>query len=246
MSFTIRRPLSGNMLKWIAALFMVIDHVGYIFFPGKAIFRILGRLSFPIFAFMIAEGCRYTKHKIRYFLSVFLLAFVCQVAYYITERSLFMCVLVTFSLSILTIYAMQHMKDTFCSGKASVAAKLLSAFILIGVMVFVYVVNLFVEIDYGFAGCMLPVFAALPSTPRKDAPQRWLKFDTLTVRILFLGVGLVFLALSRTTKPFWSLLSLPFLFLYSGKRGKRNMKYFFYVFYPLHLLLLEGLHILLK
>ena len=41
--------LSGNMLKIIAAISMLIDHIGYMFFPDVIIFRIIGRLAFPIF-----------------------------------------------------------------------------------------------------------------------------------------------------------------------------------------------------
>ena len=47
--------LSGNALKIIAAISMVIDHTGMLIFPGEDIFRIIGRLAFPIFAFFIAE-----------------------------------------------------------------------------------------------------------------------------------------------------------------------------------------------
>ena len=63
--------LTGNALKIIAAISMFIDHMGLIFFPGVELFRILGRIALPIFAFMIAEGCKYTKNRLRYFLSVF-------------------------------------------------------------------------------------------------------------------------------------------------------------------------------
>ena len=57
--------LSGNALKIIGAITMLIDHMGVVLFPGIAILRIIGRISFPIFAFMIAEGCRYTKNKLK-------------------------------------------------------------------------------------------------------------------------------------------------------------------------------------
>ena len=48
--------LSGNALKIIAALAMLCDHVGLMFFPHVRLFRIIGRLAFPIFAYMIAEA----------------------------------------------------------------------------------------------------------------------------------------------------------------------------------------------
>ena len=55
--------LSGNSLKIIAAIAMTVDHIGVVIFPNFAILRIIGRIAFPIFAFMIAEGCRYTKKQ---------------------------------------------------------------------------------------------------------------------------------------------------------------------------------------
>ena len=58
--------LSGNALKIIAAITMFIDHMGLMLFPKTLIFRYIGRLAFPIFAFMIAEGCRYTRNRLRY------------------------------------------------------------------------------------------------------------------------------------------------------------------------------------
>ena len=62
--------ISGNQLKILAAIFMVIDHVGLMFFPSMIIFRCIGRLSMPIFAFMISEGARYTRNKLKYFLVI--------------------------------------------------------------------------------------------------------------------------------------------------------------------------------
>ena len=64
--------LSGNTLKILAAIFMLIDHAGLMLFDDNEIMRIIGRLAYPIFAFMIAEGCKYTKNKIKYFATVFL------------------------------------------------------------------------------------------------------------------------------------------------------------------------------
>ena len=55
--------LTNNQLKIIAMISMLIDHIGLQMFPDLLIFRIIGRLAFPIFAYMIAEGCFYTKNK---------------------------------------------------------------------------------------------------------------------------------------------------------------------------------------
>ena len=52
--------LTGNQLKLIALITMTIDHVGMMLLPQLRILRAIGRIAFPIFAYMIAEGCRYT------------------------------------------------------------------------------------------------------------------------------------------------------------------------------------------
>ena len=76
------KPLTGNALKIIAAASMTLDHIGVILFPQVEILRILGRLALPIFAFMIAEGCKYTRNRRKYFGMVFGLGTVCLVVYY--------------------------------------------------------------------------------------------------------------------------------------------------------------------
>ena len=58
--------LTGNQLKILALIAMTIDHVGVMLFPESVWLRVIGRLAFPIFAYMIAEGCHYTRSKSRY------------------------------------------------------------------------------------------------------------------------------------------------------------------------------------
>lgn len=59
-----RFGLSGNQLKLIALATMTLDHVGAYLLPQVLFLRILGRLSLPIYAYMIAEGCRHTRSDI--------------------------------------------------------------------------------------------------------------------------------------------------------------------------------------
>lgn len=238
--------INSNTLKIIAAFSMVIDHIGYLLFPEISILRIIGRLAFPIFAFMIAEGCKYTKNKLRYFLTVFGLGTVCQIVYYVFSNSLDMCILVTFSLSILMIYSMQNFKCKIFSKESSASAKIMSCVIFVMSVGGVYILNTLFRIDYGFWGCMIPVFASLFQINNTDAPESLKKFDCTYVNVLSMGAGLAVLAIVMGGNQYYSLLSLILLFLYSGTRGKRKMKCFFYVFYPAHLTILQGFYILLK
>ena len=71
--------ISASQLKKIALITMILDHMGLLLFPQTQIFRIIGRISFPIYAFLIAEGCRYTKNKYKYLLKIgitFILQFI--------------------------------------------------------------------------------------------------------------------------------------------------------------------------
>ena len=74
--------LTGNQLKLIAMVAMTADHVGLQLLPQVGFLRILGRLAMPLYAYMIAEGCRYTRSRKRYFLSIALMGLLCQLVYF--------------------------------------------------------------------------------------------------------------------------------------------------------------------
>ena len=213
--------LTGNALKLIAALSMTIDHAGLLLFPQYPVLRILGRLAFPIFAFMIAEGCKYTHSRRRYFGNIFALAVLCQSVYYLVDGSLYLSILFTFSLSILTIFALQDFRREPTALRGAV---------FFGAVAGVYFLNRIFSIDYGFWGCMVPVFAALPQNT---------KWDTPVVSTLLLGLGLVFLGLACGGRQMFALAAIPLLLCYNGQRGKWKMKSFFYIFYPAHLVILQ-------
>lgn len=242
------RFLNSNALKFLAGFFMVIDHIGFLFFPTQELWRIIGRLSMPLFAFALAEGCRYTRNKTKHFILLFGLATICQTVYYLFDGSLYMNILVTFSLATLCIYAMQYAKmQIFTHAKWQKQA--FSVALLLGAIAFTaFLCNLtrlnenFV-IDYGFWGCMTPVLASLFDFHRIPAPTLLKKLDCLPLRVLCLGLGLLGIAISHlpATLPFFALGAILILLFYNGKKGKWNTKYFFYLFYPLHLALLEGI-----
>ena len=100
-----RFGLTGNQLKLLALISMTLDHIGLMFewLPPETrlLLRIAGRLAFPIFAFMIAEGCRHTRNMKRYFATLVICGVVCQGVYLMFLKSFYMCVFVTFSLSVI-------------------------------------------------------------------------------------------------------------------------------------------------
>ncbi len=238
------RFLNGNVIKILAAIFMVIDHFGLIFYPSVMVFRYLGRLSMPLFAFMIAEGTRYTKNKLKYLLMVFGLGLICQIAYAIYEpNDIYFSILITFTFSILIIYALFFMKKCLLEEGKRWYFKVLSIILFIFALAFTYVFCYYFTVDYGFWGCILPVFASLFDFNRVNN-EKVKKYDKLILRTVTFAIGVVVLVLTSGNVSFtiYALFTIPIILLYNGTRGKFKMKYFFYVFYPLHLLILEGLY----
>ena len=238
------RFLNGNMLKIIAAVSMLLDHIGVILYPRVHEFRYLGRIAFPIFAFLIAEGCRYTKNRAKYFCLLAGLAIVCQVVCEIATPDLdLMSVLMTFSFSVLLIFALQFFKSCLFN-KAKILKTVLAGVLFVGGVTATYFIMQNTEFDYGFWGCMFPVFASVFDVRRVPAPSILQKLDCLPLRILCTAIPLFFIyrASPFPTIQLWSFCALPLLLLYGGKRGKWKMKYFFYIFYPLHLAALYGIY----
>lgn len=244
------RVLNGNAIKIIAAVTMLIDHFGLIFFPYIAVFRIIGRLSFPLFAFMIAEGTRYTRNKVKYISVIAVLGAVCQIPVIIMNSDYHWNVLVTFALSIGVIYAIDFGKKAFFHKESNTTKKALAVALAIGAPLILFVLSLWVpefHYSYGFYGCMIAVFAALPNTRCIESPPNWMvSIDKIPVRVALMAIPMVMYCI---TDGVWyqnfSFFALIFLLLYSGKRGKWNMKYFFYIFYPAHLLVLYAIFALL-
>lgn len=217
--------LSNNALKIIAMVSMLIDHMGLIFFPQHQIFRIIGRIAFPIFAYMIAEGAFYTRNRKKYLLMIAGLGIACQLVSTISTGSLYQNILITFSLSIAVIFSV----DNFLK-KKNPSSFLLTAFTVISVIFISYIAPMIFEdygfkVDYGIWGVLIPVFVYF-------SPTKTLKifFTTLILAIRIFLVGELQL---------FALLAIPFLILYNGKRGKLNMKYLFYIFYPAHLAIMH-------
>lgn len=242
-----RRFLSGNAIKIIGAITMVSDHIGYVLFPDEEIFRIIGRLAFPLFAFMISEGARYTKNRVRYFLTLLCFGIVCQLPLIVLMNEYHFNIFVTFALSVLGIYALDNFKKQAFAREREALPMLTS--LALGLVTFGVIFALTrseaFHIDYGFYGILLPVFASLPNLSGAEAPGKLARLDCLPVRILCMLIPTVLLAYTMAEIQWFSLISLPLLFLYSGKRGQWKMKYFFYVFYPLHMVIIYGISLLI-
>lgn len=233
--------LNGNAIKIMACALMFVDHLGAFLFPEIAALRAVGRLAMPLFAFLFAEGCFYTRRKLLHFLLILGMGLVTSAAYSFAYQTPRADILITFSLACLVIYPLGALKrNTF---RGDVRAAVLSACALLGAFALAVYVCCFsvLRVDYGLGGVLLPATVRLFDFRSFGAKGALARLYAPATALLPFVVCLLLIALPRGTQQLFSLCALPILLLYNGTRGTPRLKYFFYVFYPAHLLLLAGI-----
>lgn len=214
--------MNRNALKIIAVASMLIDHIGLQFFPDAIWLRIIGRIAFPIFAFFIAQGMFYTRSRKKYILNMLWIGLVSQVPYaFLSSRMYNLNIMFSFIIAALIIVLIEELKK-----KQNVGY-----FILLG-MIFVVaeLLSVFSILSYGILGVLLVLcFYFIKS-------KGW-SFAVAVILIVLMTVKDVLrssFAFENIIQIF-GLLSLTILLLYNGGKGKANLKYMFYIFYPAHL-----------
>jgi hypothetical protein len=81
------RGLTSYHIKLLAAVTMLLDHIGVVFFPEAAGLRIIGRISFPLFIWLLVQGEAHTRDLNRYGLRLAVLGLVSQPIYQLTFRA---------------------------------------------------------------------------------------------------------------------------------------------------------------
>ena len=216
--------LTNNTLKIFAMIAMFLDHLGLQIFPKIYFLRVIGRLAFPIFAYMIAEGCKYTRNRTKYLGVIATFGIIFQIVYFVAMRSLYQGVLITFSLSIILIYLI----DNFLKNK-----KVLNAIYILVVVGIILFANLYLpgvlkrfefRIDYRIPGILMPVLIYYSKGK--------------IMKLIMVSLMLLWLAFIVRGFQWYGFLTIPLLWLYNERRGKVNLKYMFYIFYPTHLVLI--------
>ena len=225
-----RKGLNNYQLKIIAMVTMTVDHIGLLLLPRLVILRLIGRLAFPIYGYMIAEGCRHTRSMPRYLGGVAAVAAICQLVYLFAAGSLYQCIMVTFSYSIGLIWLVQNAVRRKTAGAwGLVTAGVLAAFFVTEILPFLLKGTDY-GVDYGFLGVLLPVCIYLC----KGKAQKL----CIAALVLTLFAG------SSWIGQWFSLLAIPLLALYNGQRGTPGLKWLFYFYYPVHLAVLQGLSVI--
>lgn len=221
------KNMTGSNLKIIAILSMFIDHVGAVLFPEIIVFRVIGRIAFPVFAFLLVQGYHHTGDLRRYFLRLTSFALISEVPFdlaffdeplYMGHQNIFF----TLALGLAAIYLFDRMKE-----------KNMSLSWLLFFMI--AIISEYLRLDYGILGMITILLFHMHY--EKRIPGIW-KVAVLHIFYGLLGSGLFFGAfIFRNSIQAFAVLAMPVIALYNGEKGI-SLKYVFYSFYPLHLAVL--------
>ena len=244
--------MSAFVLRLIACLTMLIDHIGLVFAEDLAsihpllpvIFRVIGRLAFPLFAFGIAEGVTHTSSPGKYILRMFIFALIAQIP--------FMLMVGTHSTGI-AINLFEH--QIILAKKCSVMVTLLLGLIVCSsihegkhfyaalALGFGYILDKTIGMDYGMLGVL---FITALYLSRQSKVGRSLVMVLFCVCFYLPELTAFASKLISTGKPEFTKRVIQFFAMcvpavltlfYNGRQGVKA-KAFTYSFYPVHMLLL--------
>ena len=231
------RGLDGGALKGIAAALMLIDHVGAILLPETVILRCIGRLAFPIFAFFIAEGYAHTQSFGRYLLRMAIWAAVSEIPFNLEFGHFFVPgrqnVLWTFCLALLTLRGLEELRRETGGARYLGCGAALAAGFAAGELL---------RVDYGGWGVLSVALFYLCRQGRYARPG--LLAGMLVLNGLCIGSMKTAVFGIQVPIQIFAVAALPLLWLYNGRPGAKGWRWAFYVFYPAHLLVLEGIRAL--
>ena len=201
---------------------MFLDHYHYVI-GGSEILNVVGRIAFPIFAFTLSEGYVHTRSLKKYLLRLFIFAVSIQMPSILFGYDYPMNIFFTLFLGLLSICI-------FNLKKMNVILKI----ILIGFILFF---SQKFKLDYGIYGILVIINFNIF---RNNKFKILMNFLVLNIyNVIFPKV------FDLPDTQLFSLISLVFIFMYNGEKG-RSMKYFFYLFYPIHFFILEVIKFILE
>lgn len=234
------KKLTATQIKVIAIIAMTLDHIAFTFVPsGTAlhyILHLIGKTTAPIMCYFLAEGFRYTHDRKKYFIRLLLFAVISQPVYYIyvyggapdsvlqfirSLNFLFTLVLAFICLVILTDSKLHMMAK----------AILIAATITLAQFA-----------DWGY---IIPVWTIIFFFFNKDKYKMLVAFIAATIIILPYTFLKNFESFAAFSYNYGALLALIPIKLYSGERDRSNTplkkeinRWFFYIYYPLHMMII--------
>ncbi len=239
------KKLNSNAIKIIAIVAMTIDHIAWAVFPNYSvnalaiIMHIIGRVTCPIMCYFVAEGFYYTKNIKKYSFRLFIFALISHIPYMLMFGSFAekgAIALVPFGTGFLNQTSVMWSLFIGLMMLRVAKSEKLGNFLKVDLIIILCVLAL--PADWS---CIASLFILCIGTNRGKPLNQilWCLFYVVIYSIVY------FFAFSKVYAiiQLGVILSVPSLFLYNGERGKniklnKFMKWFFYAYYPIHLLII--------
>lgn len=219
--------MSSAVLQWIAVVTMVIDHIGFAFFPQHIFLRAIGRVSYPIFAFLLAQGFSLTSNRRKYALRLAVFALLSEIPFQLFSYGRLVPEAPVKNILFTMLIAFGAMWLVKKGGWYLLGAAVLAA----GAEV--------LGCSYGAYGVMLTVCFYLCSRERMQSGELCPgSRERVLVALALLCCTLADCIISGSYFQMTAVFAAFPLALYTGEQGKRMPRYFLYIFYPLHILAL--------
>jgi len=216
--------MTSFLLKIIGVITMLSDHIGDAILGKFSFFNLIGRIAFPIFAFQAVQGYIKTKNFKKHMIKLFIFGCISQIPFMLFLSTFTfqfsLNIFFTFFLGLLALYIYDKCKNKTLGFVAVILISLLGGFIHVDYGTFGI---LLIFVFYFFKDKKLLMALSVISLCFAHYSQNIIHFPTLTSHYL--------------TCALFTCLSLIFILFYNKKEGPKA-KYFFYIFYPLHLLIL--------
>ena len=232
--------MNAFVLKIIACFTMFIDHVGYIVFDGHSSwFNYVGRLAFPIFAFQISEGYIHTHDVKKYLLRLILFAFISQIPFLLFHS------IINNELGLNVIFTL------FFGLVAIIIYDKYNKFVGVFSAIIFGIIAHFLNSDYSFYGVGITFLFYVFN---KNKCLLAISFIIATLMqysyliLVYYNYGFEFLKnVFIIYLPYFicTIFSIIIILCYNKKKGP-STKYFFYLFYPLHMILIYILSFVLQ
>lgn len=237
------KKLTCSDLKFIAISIMIIDHIANgifepmlditgneMFLALDIIFRFIGRIGFPIFCYVLVEGYFHTSNHMKHLTRLICFSFLSEIPYDLFHFGRLFCINeqnVFFTLS-LGIIAITLIDDVLDREIKHIFKFLLSVVFIVSACYSAYYLNS----DFGLYGVLIIVIMFMGKKINKPYAE--------LISWILSCICLLFFSVLEITSFFM----VPILLMYNGKKGLK-LKYFFYVFYPLHFLIIWILRLLI-
>lgn len=214
--------MNSFILKILACISMFFDHSGYILFGGFSYFNYIGRLAFPLFAFQLIQGYLHTRSKQSYFFRLLIFALISQIPfslfYSLLSKEFLFNIMFTLLLGFILLYILDNTKlivGLLFTIIATTAAQLL-------------------PFDYGYYGILLIAIFYLFRNKKFIMVLLGILLTIIKYAIQIIqGNHLIYCI----NLALYTCIPILLLLIYNNKQGQKT-KYFFYIFYPCHLLFL--------